>query len=212
MDPLAEQYYAFSPYAYCGNNPVRFVDKNGMEYGPGDLFPTIREAAIDWGHYYHGEAILMRRELGSEIYEVKGDDGKTLGYSYTKAARGTEHGVTPSKTTERVVANIHSHGQYNNEVFYWLGRKYMYGDNNFSKQDKNDNKEDGITGYLTTPNGSLLEYNPYTGEIIVISTDMPSDPKDPSRENNNDPQHKEHTLYAPKNWFVEFCNFFGIDL
>ena len=212
MDPLAEQYYAFSPYAYCGNNPIMFVDKNGMEYGPGDLFQTIRQAAIDWGYYYNGESILMRRELGSEIYEVKGDDGKTLGYSYTKAARGTEHGVTPSKTTERVVANIHSHGQYNNEVFYWLGRKYMYGDNNFSKQDKNDNKEDGITGYLTTPNGSLLEYNPYTGEIIVISTDMPSDPKDPSRENNNDPQHKEHTLYAPKNWFVEFCNFFGIDL
>ena len=48
-----------------------FVDKNGMEYGPGDLFQTIRQAAIDWGYYYNGESILMRRELGSEIYEVK---------------------------------------------------------------------------------------------------------------------------------------------
>ena len=31
IDPLAEKYYSTSPYAWCGNNPVRFVDPNGME-------------------------------------------------------------------------------------------------------------------------------------------------------------------------------------
>jgi len=29
MDPLAEKYYSISPYAYYGDNPVRFVDPNG---------------------------------------------------------------------------------------------------------------------------------------------------------------------------------------
>jgi RHS repeat-associated protein len=29
MDPLAEKYYSISPYAWCGNNPVRFVDPDG---------------------------------------------------------------------------------------------------------------------------------------------------------------------------------------
>jgi len=31
MDPLAEKYYHLSPYNYCGNNPVKFVDPTGKE-------------------------------------------------------------------------------------------------------------------------------------------------------------------------------------
>ena len=208
MDPLAEQYYAFSPYAYCGNNPVRFVDKNGMEYGPGDVFPTIREAAIDWGHYYNGESILMRRELGSEIYEVKGDDGEVIGYAYSAAAKGMRLQVTINKapSNKKVVADIHSHGGYNRPM-YLLGKKYIPGNNKFSEQDKNGNKKRNIMGYLTTPNGALLEYNPNNEEVIVIATDMPSDPKDPNRRNNIDPQRKKDTKFAPINILDEIVNF-----
>ncbi|MCD7972129.1 MAG: hypothetical protein LUG18_05595 [Candidatus Azobacteroides sp.] len=32
MDPLAEKYYWISPYVYCGNNPVKYIDPNGEEY------------------------------------------------------------------------------------------------------------------------------------------------------------------------------------
>ena len=30
-DPLAEKYYNISPYAWCGNNPIRNVDPTGMD-------------------------------------------------------------------------------------------------------------------------------------------------------------------------------------
>ena len=29
MDRMAEKYYSISPYVYCGNNPVRYIDENG---------------------------------------------------------------------------------------------------------------------------------------------------------------------------------------
>ena len=31
MDPLAENYYHISPYAWCGNNPIKFVDPDGQD-------------------------------------------------------------------------------------------------------------------------------------------------------------------------------------
>ncbi len=39
IDKKAEKYYSISPYAYTGNNPVRYVDPNGMEF---------TEAAWEW--------------------------------------------------------------------------------------------------------------------------------------------------------------------
>ena len=31
VDPLAEKYYSMSPYAYCGNSPIKFIDIDGRK-------------------------------------------------------------------------------------------------------------------------------------------------------------------------------------
>jgi hypothetical protein len=34
VDPMAEKYYSISPYAYCGNNPLKYIDPTGMAVNP----------------------------------------------------------------------------------------------------------------------------------------------------------------------------------
>ena len=32
QDPLSEKYYGISPYAFCNNNPINFVDPDGLDW------------------------------------------------------------------------------------------------------------------------------------------------------------------------------------
>ena len=52
-DPLAEKYYDLSPYAFCNNNPINFVDKDGMDIYRYDDKPFCQQE----------EDTLLRREL-----------------------------------------------------------------------------------------------------------------------------------------------------
>ena len=56
MDPLAEKYYSISPYAWCRNNPIRFVDPEGK-----DVY-----------HYNHNTGVFSLYEKTDDKYDVIG--------------------------------------------------------------------------------------------------------------------------------------------
>ncbi|MDR2651321.1 MAG: hypothetical protein LBC68_03270, partial [Prevotellaceae bacterium] len=50
QDPLAEKYYSISQYAYCGNNPLRYIDPDGMYYYDWNdkIYRTDAGAEVSW--------------------------------------------------------------------------------------------------------------------------------------------------------------------
>ena len=154
------------------------------------VFDTIDEAARDFALRYNAQSIREDREYASVIYEVKvkvrtylyvtrrfllwtwqsriAKTTKVVKYSYTRIRAGRTHSllVPFAPPFHKKVAEIHSHGAYNegfeNDVF--------------SPQDKN-----AFINYLVTPLGTLRKYNPAEGSDIVLYDDLPFDANHPGR-------------------------------
>lgn len=183
IDPLTEEYPTWSPYVFSGNRVIDAREIEGLE--PHVLFGSQDKAARNYGEQYNGKSISKGREYGAYIYSIKTEDGRTL-YGYNKPTKGSNDGLTsikdkdiPSNATK--TADIHSHGKY----------EVNYDNNEFSPQDKSDNERTGLDGYVVTPDGSLKLYDPNTMSPTdtgsVVTTNLPSDPNDPNRQNTNAP-------------------------
>ena len=85
VDPLADKYPNISPYAYCGWNPVKFVDPDGR--GPNDRVILARELAeqqipynLDNGYYLRtatSPEALATMDCSEFVCRVMAGDGIT---------------------------------------------------------------------------------------------------------------------------------------
>ena len=68
-DPLSETYYPITPYAYCANNPVLFVDPNGMAWYS---YWDKDEDGNDVKKYYYSETRLTEQQRKAGRYTYLG--------------------------------------------------------------------------------------------------------------------------------------------
>lgn len=64
IDPMAEKYYNISPYAYCGNNPVKYIDPNGMDW--------VQRTYDGISEYYYDRNIKSQEDINKLYGENSG--------------------------------------------------------------------------------------------------------------------------------------------
>ena len=113
MDPLAEKYYGVSPYAYCGNNPVRYVDPDGRKIvdAKGNVIYTK-----DDGWLPNASQDALR--IGNAMMQTR------TGMIQFEKMVNADHNITLSISSESKIERA------NNRNRYRLGtsKKYFVGD------------------------------------------------------------------------------------
>jgi len=110
VDPLAEKYKNISPYVYCINNPLKFIDSDGrkIKFAPGvsEQFKKDFSTAIKTLNAHKVGGILQSLEKSSKVYyisetsgTVSNFDGKNTINWAPRQMLLTNNGISLSPTT-----------------------------------------------------------------------------------------------------------------
>ena len=148
-----DDYGTWNLYAYCGGNPINYVDPSGHKYK--EQFKTKDLAAKDFAECYYNRSLYIRLEFSAIIYQKKNKK-----FSYTKYSVGDAHSCNPMASEKRVPAGasiraiIHTHPN----------------SNEFSSADKRYSEGCFLPLYVVTPNKKLRIYHDtrrgYKDEVV----------------------------------------------
>ena len=216
-DPLAEKYYAWSPYNYCINDPVKLIDPNGKTPDTvWDVFNVILGTKsfsdnVSVGNYgaaaVDGIGVVLDA-VAALLPFVPGGVSSSI-----KAARAADDVVDVAITANKVEETTKATAKFGSKTdTYSSSRREAFRSakeqNSIPKSQQPDNiikpnTPEGVNRGLKDDNVKLYEFTNSKGEKVYIREDKPvkyndggSQPPHFNAGNKNDRKLKQHHYYG----------------
>jgi len=92
MDPLAGKYYSISPYAYCANNPVNFLDTDGRKISNSKRYVLSNRTLMD-----------QLAKFDQAVSEISSFDRSSYTFEITGGDRYRKNGLVYSATNNKLI-------------------------------------------------------------------------------------------------------------
>ena len=108
IDPLAEEYYPISTYAYVANNPNLFIDPDGMQIDLGSLSDSEREQ-------YNSNISKLRENELFNVYYTRLEKSETVYYIKSGSGAGGSGSFNNETKEVHAINDLYTLGQ---ELFH----------------------------------------------------------------------------------------------